>query len=384
MATADQTDLSRPSLSDRIYGWRTALLRSRKFQKWAARTPFAARIAKKDGEALFDLVAGFIHAQVLQAFVILKLSDHLAHAPRSVQDLALRTQVPASRMRVLCQAATSLGLMKRTRNGRYALGRLGAALPGIPGLEMMIAHHDVLYRDLMDPVVFFRDGSTTELADFWPYVFGATGEIDTETAETYSDLMAESQTLVAEEALRHLDLRNVETLLDVGGGTGAFLTAVGLAYPEIRLQLFDLPVVAQGARARFERHGLSERATISGGSFRTDALPSGADAISLVRVLYDHSDETVEALLKKVFAALPDGGRVIVAEPMSGGDHPERAGDAYFAIYCMAMRTGRARSAAEISELLEKEGFSDIRAPRIGRMFITGLVTATKPARKPV
>jgi hypothetical protein len=80
-----------------------------------------------------------------------------------------------------------------------------------------------------------------------------------------------------------------------------------------------------GARARFAENGLTGRTTITGGSFRTDALPFGADAISLVRVLYDHSDDTVRMLLAKVHAALPDGGRLIVAEPMSGGQTPIRA-----------------------------------------------------------
>ena len=37
----------------------------------------------------------------------------------------------------------------------------------------MIAHHDVLYRDLADPVAFFRGETDTELARFWPYVFAA-------------------------------------------------------------------------------------------------------------------------------------------------------------------------------------------------------------------
>jgi demethylspheroidene O-methyltransferase len=100
-----------------------------------------------------------------------------------------------------------------------------------PAWRQMISHHDVLYRDLESATDFFTDGSGTELAEFWPYVFGATGDVSPETAETYSELMAESQTLVAEEALRVVDLNGVDTLLDIGGGTGAFLTAAGLAHP---------------------------------------------------------------------------------------------------------------------------------------------------------
>ncbi|MDG4646945.1 methyltransferase [Roseibacterium sp. SDUM158017] len=369
----------RPSLPDRIYAWRTALVGSRSFQRLAARLPVASRIARKDGEALFDLVAGFVHAQVLRAFVAFDLPARLADRPKHAHELALETGIAPERMRVLCQAAASLDLLQRRRDGRFALGRLGAAVPGVPGLSQMIAHHDVLYRDLGDAAGFFADGSDTELATFWPYVFGATGEVSPQTAHTYSELMAESQTLVAEEALRAIDMGGVGTLLDVGGGTGAFLTAAGLAWPHLKLHLFDLPVVAEGAAARFARHGLSDRAAITGGSFRTDVLPAGADAISLVRVLYDHSDETVQMLLAKAHAALRDGGRLVVAEPMSGGAAPSRAGDAYFAIYCLAMRTGRVRSAHEIGQLLGEVGFSDVKPLKTSRPFITSVVTARKP-----
>jgi len=378
MAIADQGGADRPGLLDRFYGWRTALIGSRKFQAWAARTPFASAIARRDGERLFDLTAGFLHSQVLMAFVQLDLPDHLSDRPRSLQDLSLRLGLPLDRVRVLCQAATALGLMKRTRDDRYALGRLGAALPGVPGLAQMIRHHDVLYRDVADPVAFFRDGSDTELAGFWPYVFGATGQIDPETAATYSELMAQSQSLVAEETLRHVDLRGIDTLLDIGGGTGAFLAAVGRAHADLKLHLFDLPMVAEGAATRFVAAGLSERATISGGSFRTDPIPTGADAISLVRVLYDHTDETVRMLLAKAHAALPAGGRIIVSEPMSGGTRPTRPGDAYFALYCMAMGTGRARSADEIGTHLADVGFSDVKPRKTARPFITGIVEARK------
>lgn len=377
MALAD-SPISRRSLTDRFYAWRTALIGSRAFQQRAARLPVAAKIARKDGEALFDLVAGFAHSQILMAFVQFDMPDHLRTQPRTLSDLAARTEIPEARMRVLAQGATALGLMARQRDGRYALGRLGAALPGIPGLQQMIRHHDVLYRDLSDPVAFFRDGSDTELAGFWPYVFGASGDVDPEVAATYSELMADSQTLVSEEALAHLNLSETKTLMDVGGGTGVFLAAAGAAYPHLNLHLFDLPAVIDPATARFDREGLSTRSDITGGSFREDALPMGADSISLVRVLYDHADETVGMLLTKSHAALPSGGRIIVAEPMSGGDTPNRPGDAYFGLYCMAMRTGRARSAAEISAHLGHAGFKDIRIVKTGRPFVTSVVHARK------
>ncbi len=164
--------------------------------------------------------------------------------------------VPNDRMAVLLSAAVAIGLLKRRRSGRYALTTRGCGTGGCARLAGMIDHHDVLYRDLADPVAFFRGEVATELAGFWPYVFGAGGATDPETTATYSQLMADSQALVAEDTLAMVGLSEGKKILDVGGGTGAFLAAVGAAHPHLQLTLFDLPAVAPAAAERFEAAGL--------------------------------------------------------------------------------------------------------------------------------
>jgi len=378
MAAAEDPAPAGKSITERFAAWRDRLVGSASFQSWAARFPLTRGMARRDGQRLFDLVSGFTYSQILYAFVAFDLPAQLNAGPRSVSDLALRCAVPPERMQILCQAAASLGLLRRRRDGCFGLARLGAALPGVPGLAQMILHHDVLYRDLTDPTAFFRGDTETELADFWPYVFGATGPLDHGVAKTYSDLMADSQGLVAEETLKAVDFASARHVLDVGGGTGAFLAAVGKRHSTPRLHLFDLPAVASGAIDRFAAANLSDRARITQGSFRADPLPEGADTITLVRVLYDHRDETVRNLLAKAYAALPPRGRIVVSEPMSGGANPSRAADAYFAVYCMAMRTGTVRSADRISAMLGEAGFVGIKEARTDRPFITSIVTAEK------
>jgi demethylspheroidene O-methyltransferase len=350
-------------------GWLVRLAASRRFQAIAARVPGLRRIARAEGTALFDLVAGFVHSQVLMALVELRVLHLLQGGPLAADALGGICGVEAGRMQVLLQAGAGLGLLRRQRDGRFALALRGASLLGVPGLEGMIRHHKALYADLADPVAFLRGGQETELARFWPYVFGGQG--DPAVSATYSTLMAESQVLVAEDTLRLVDLKGVARLMDVGGGTGAFLAAVSVAYPALKLDLFDLPVVLAGSR-------LGGRVTLHPGSFRDDPLPVGADAISLVRVLYDHDDSTVARLLSAVHAALPAGGRIIVSEPMSGGDRPCRTTDVYFAMYTMAMQTGRTRSPEEIAGFLAGAGFANIRIHRGFRPFITSAVTAQR------
>lgn len=361
-----------------LRAWVLRMAASRRFQAWSARTPIFRRIARAEGAALFDIVAGFVNAQVLRALVDLRVFQHLQQGPASSAQMGALCDIAPDRMQVLLQAGAGLGLLTRQRDGRFALALRGASLLGVPGLAEMIQHHSALYADLADPVAFLRSNDPTALARFWPYVFGAAGAVDPQVTATYSNLMAESQVLVAEDTLRMVDLSGVKRLMDVGGGTGAFLAAVGAAYPALRLDLFDLPVVLHGAGARLGAAGLANRVSLHPGSFRDDPLPLGADAISLVRVLYDHADATVANLLAAVHAALPPKGRLIVSEPMSGGALPDRTTDVYFAVYTLAMQTGRTRSGAEIAALMAASGFVNIRIQKGFRPFVTSIVTGER------
>ncbi|MCF8511273.1 MAG: methyltransferase domain-containing protein [Rhodobacteraceae bacterium] len=374
MADIPQSVSGRPSIG----AWITGLAGSRRFQAFAARVPGLRAIARAEGAAIFDVVQGFVRSQTLVALVELRVLHRLSDGPATAETLAPGSEVPVARMQILLQSAAAIGLLRRRRDGSFALTLRGASILGVPGLEAMIRHHRAFYADMSDPVALLRGARQTELAQFWPYVFGAEGARDPEVTSTYSDLMAQSQTLVAEDTLRLVDFGKVRRLLDIGGGTGAFLTAVGLACPAPRLELFDLPVVVEGAATRFARAGLAARCAIHPGSFRDDPLPQGADAISLIRVLYDHNDSTVANLLASVHGALPPGGRLVISEPMSGGGAPDPITDVYFAFYTLAMQTGRTRSAVEISRMLTDAGFCNIQIRNGFRPYVTSVITAER------
>jgi demethylspheroidene O-methyltransferase len=120
--------------------------------------------------------------------------------------------------------------------------------------------------------------------------------------------------------------------------------------------LFDLPEVAARAEGR-----LAGRARIVGGKVPADPLPKGADCISFVRVLHDHDDEDVVAMLRRAAEALPPGGQILVAEPMAGEGGAAALGDVYFRLYMRAMGRGRPRSPAEIMGLLRSIGCKSVQ-----------------------
>ncbi|MDU9006663.1 methyltransferase [Sedimentitalea todarodis] len=374
LAAGDQT--SRVQLSPSV--WFARLVARPGFQKWASRLPIGRAVSERDGAEIFDILQGFVKSQVLLALVEMDILQRLLDQPASAEQLSLSSGVPHDRMEGLLKAGVAMRLLKSRRDGRYILARRGAAILGVPGLPQMISHNRAFYADMGDPVSLLRGVSETHLARFWPYVLGKSDEIPHDVAERYSSLMAESQSLVAQDTLRMVNFGGINTLLDIGGGSGAFLKAVLRKYPKMNAMLFDLPEVIPAARANFGQSGLESRVSLRPGSFREQPLPDGADAISLIRVLYDHDDKTVSDLLSKAFAALPVGGRLIVSEPMSGGSRPEPAGDIYFSFYTMAMGTGRVRSARQIADMCEAAGFADIKLPRAPRPYVSSAVTCSK------
>lgn len=380
MATVAETwwRQTRLDLADRVHAWRNRLLADPRFHRFASAFPPTRGIARRKGAALFDLCAGFVYSQILFACVRLRLFEVLAEGPATVPALARRLSLTVEATDRLLAAAASLGLAARRGGGRYGLGELGAALLGNPGIAEMIEHHAMLYADLSDPLALLRgEARETRLGRFWAYA-GAAAPADSGERDvaSYTRLMAASQPLLAEDVLDAYDVSRHRRILDVGGGDGTFLTAVAARAPDARLMLFDLPAVAERARARFATGPLAGRAEAFGGDFRAAPLPGGADLVTLVRVAHDHDDESVAVLLAAARAALAPGGTVMIAEPMAGTPGAERIGDAYFGFYLLAMGSGRARSPQVLGGFLERAGFCDVRSLPTRRPFLAGIVTA--------
>jgi demethylspheroidene O-methyltransferase len=249
---------------------------------------------------------------------------------------------------------------------------------GNPGIAAMVEHHPLLYADLHDPVALLRgERAGTALGSYWAYASaGSPAALEGEQVAAYTALMSASQSLIAGEVLDAVSMARHRSLLDVGGGDGTFLAAAGERWPHLRLTLFDLPPVAERARARFAQAGLAERAEALGGDFRRDRLPRGADLVTLVRVIHDHDDDVALGLLRSVRRILPPDGALLLAEPMAGISGAEAVGDAYFGFYLLAMGSGRPRTAEGLAELLRSAGFDDVRRVPTRMPLQTGILLA--------
>ncbi|MDY7097115.1 MAG: methyltransferase, partial [Pseudomonadota bacterium] len=135
--------------------------------------------------------------------------------------------------------------------------------------------------------------------------------------------------------------------------------------------------VANSARAPLEAEFGADRITCHPGNFFEDSIPQGYDIVSLVRILHDHDDAPAAALLRSIHKSLRPGARLLLAEPMARIPGAEPMGEAFFGFYLWAMGSGRARSPAEIAEMMKAAGFRKTRLIAGPQPVIASMIVAT-------
>ena len=245
----------RDRLASRIDQWMT----SPALNRWASRSVFTRWLVRRRSAQLFDLMAGFVHSQVLLACVRLKLFEQVLEAPRTADELATQCRLPTAQLARLLDSAVALQLLERRGAGRYGLGTMGAPVAAHAGIRDMIEHNAVLYEDMRDPLALLRDPNAARMHAYWPYTEDPAGNpqapAPSDQFARYSSLMSTSQRFVIEELLSAYPFAEHRVVLDVGGGMGGWVSALAQRHTHLQLKLFDLPPVAALAAENVQRQG---------------------------------------------------------------------------------------------------------------------------------
>ena len=166
-----------------------------------------------------------------------------------------------------------------------------------------------------------------------------------------------------------LPLAEAETVVDVGGGSGALLRAILGQHPDARGVLYDRPEVVAGAPMVLDTSELRERCDVVGGDFFR-SVPTGGTTYLLCWILHDWPDEAAAAILRSVRAAMPEGARLVVVDRLLDAD-PGRcdAFDLLEDVNMLVLLGGCERTEAEFNALMAASGFAPITPALVRPMF---------------
>jgi hypothetical protein len=239
-------------------------------------------------DRIFELAQGFMASKHLFAASELGLFEALGQGPTDLPGLAARTGLAPRTARISADAMVALGLLER-HGDQYANSPVAATfLAGATPADLR-------------PLLTFWDRLSFPA---WGDLAGALGRGRParqvfELAEDLVPVMSAGIEAATAGACRALPavagLPAASRVLDIGGGTGSWVTALAQADPELTATVFELPEVAAVARERLRANGLASRIAVVAGDLMHDDLPHGFNAFLLANViLLQPADQRVD------------------------------------------------------------------------------------------
>ncbi|KAI3855867.1 hypothetical protein MKX03_001010 [Papaver bracteatum] len=183
--------------------------------------------------------------------------------------------------------------------------------------------------------------------------------------QMFNELMACDSRLVTSDLVnecRSVFCDGINTLVDVGGGTGTAVSAISKAFPNIQCTLFDLPHVIGDSPE------IPNVTKTSGDMFQS--IPS-ADAIFMKNILHDWNDDECVQILKRCKEVVSVGGKVILVEMVMDTElaHPYSKLRLTLDLDMLVNNEGKERTEEEWKKLIYAAGFTSYKITQMSAGF---------------
>jgi hypothetical protein len=300
--------------------------------------------------SMVRLFMGYIPTRVIYAAAKLGLADHIGDDGATAEDLAQKIKADSAALYRLMRVLAGLGVLRQSDNDRFYVTAFGETLrKNSPQSvrDYAIYSHEFVYDAFKSVAESVRTGRPA-INDFFGFLRG-----EPEREAIFHAGMSNRGRIETVAILDAYKFSEPQTVVDVGGGNGGFLSAILASYEEISAVLFDQPSAIEAAKAG--RGGPLPRCKLVAGDFFED-VPPGGDTYVLKRVLFDWTDEQALQILQNCRQQMGGDARLLIIEPLIGP--PNQPCPAHlFDMTFLVMLHGRLRAVEEYSGLLNKAGF---------------------------
>ena len=318
----------------------------------------SAQTPQPSPEHFFGSANAYQRSAALKAAVELELFTAVAEGNRDAQSIAARCRASERGVRILSDFLVITGFMTKDEGG-YGLTQDSAIFldrrsPAYMGgsLEFLLA--PTLLEGFRDLAGAVRKGGTV-IPD------GGTVAVENPLWVKFARAMAPMAAPVAGllppivGAQREGKLK----VLDLAAGHGLYGLAFARHNPEASVVGLDWPGVLEVAKENAQRAGAAERySTIEGDAFGAD-FGEGYDVVLLTNFLHHFDPPTCEQLLRKVHAALREGGAALTLEFVPNEDRVTPPTSAAFSLLMLAgTPAGDAYTFGELERMFRNAGFS--------------------------
>jgi SAM-dependent methyltransferase len=158
-----------------------------------------------------------------------------------------------------------------------------------------------------------------------------------------------------------MDFSDTTSILDIGGGSGAFAFEFIRRCKDARAVILDLPAVIPITEKYIMQSGLKEKVETISGDYLMDEFGSGYDLIFISAVIHINSPEENELLIRKCFNAVKPGGQIVILDHIMNEDRTEPVAGAVFALNMLVgTKHGDTYTENEVRRWMLDAGFKNI------------------------
>ena len=302
------------------------------------------------GQSMIRLSMSYIPTRVIYAAAKLELTDHIDDDGASAQDLAHKIKVDAAALYRVMRVLAGLGVLRQDDKDRFYVTPFGETLRKDSPQSVRdyaIYSHELVYDTFKGITDTVRSGKPV-IDDYFGFL-----RANPDREAIFHAGMSNRGRVETAAVLDAYIFSGPQTVVDVGGGNGGFLSALLARNDHLSGVLFDQASAIEGAKAGCG--GPLPRCKLLPGNFFED-VPSGGDTYILKRVLFDWTDQEALRILKNCRRVMNSDARLLIIEPLIGPPN-EPCPAHLFDMTFLVMLHGRLRTADEYSHLLGQTGF---------------------------
>jgi len=308
-----------------------------------------------DVRDISKIAYGFMGTQVLVTGLDLDVFGQLREGALTVEALSEKVGVRADRLVLLLTPLVALGLL--VKEGQ----RYGNA----PGSAKYL---DPQAREYFGEYIRLQVGK-----QIYPHALRMGDALAGAPVNLYEEVAADAGDAAAFSHSQHVGslgpayllARNValdspKRLLDVAGGSGAFTITLCEKYPELRATILDFPAVVDVARKYVAEMGLEERVEYVEANALEAVWPGDQDVVVLSYLLSAVGREDIPALMKKAYASLRPGGKLVLHDFMVNAEGTGPLSAALWMLTMVCSPEPASLTAEGLTEAVEQAGFSSV------------------------
>jgi ubiquinone/menaquinone biosynthesis C-methylase UbiE len=312
-------------------------------------------------EIVFDTMFAYQRSAALKSAIDLDLFTAIDTGDQTTSALATRSGASERGVRILCDYLSTIGLLTKS-DGTYRLTPESATFlskrsPAYLGTTARFLTRPELKRNFDDLTETVRRGGVAPSGD---HIVADENPIWVEFARSMGPMMVPAAHVIADLVAGTSGTLKV---LDIAAGHGLFGITIAQRNPAAQVVAVDWPAVLAVAGEHARAAQVQDRyRTLPGDAFKVE-FPHGFDVALVTNFLHHFDPLTCTNFLKKVFAALAPGGRVVVLEFVPNPDRVSPPVPARFSLTMLAETPGGdAYTLAELRQQLEGAGFRNVSA----------------------